>query len=165
MPPDIEDGPAAGQYVPPNEVPQFDTVGGNVKILLGSLDNTSGQLSSPILSHQDMNYMVVTLAAGANWTYTPPERHDVAFAVGFGGRPEVNGITLEHEIAILDGRGSINISAGTAEAKILLGSATKHSHQLVLGSGSVHTSETSLRAGMQTIRNIGAELKASGRLK
>jgi redox-sensitive bicupin YhaK (pirin superfamily) len=164
MPPGVENGPSQGQYVAPEDVAQFAVQGGNVKVLLGALDHFAGSTASPIASHQDMNYLVVTLEANAQWTYTPPAHHDVAFAVGFAGTTEVNGVPLAHQLAVLDGQGSVTVAAGANGTQVLLGSAAKHNHPLVLGSSSVHTSADALKLGMQTIREIGSELRVSGRL-
>jgi redox-sensitive bicupin YhaK (pirin superfamily) len=164
MPPGVENGPSQGQYVAPNEVAQLSVPGGVVKVLLGSLQQGQGTATSPIESHQDANYFVVQLESGATWRYTPPPRHEVAFAVGFSGSPSVNGTTLKHTLALLGSQGSIEISASNEPAQVLLGTAVKHDWDLVLGTSSVHTSKAALAQGLQTIRAIGAELKGSGKL-
>jgi redox-sensitive bicupin YhaK (pirin superfamily) len=164
MPPGVESGPSQGQYVPPESVAEFAIESGTVKVLLGAVDHPGGRTVSPIQSHQDMNYLVVTLDAQANWIYTPPTHHDVAFAVGFAGTPEVNGVQLKNQLALFDADGSVTLSAGSAAAQVLIGTAVKHRHPLVLGSSSVHTSSDALKAGLQTIRTIGETLQASGRL-
>jgi hypothetical protein len=88
----------------------------------------------------------------------------VAFAVGFSGNPVLNGRTLENTLAVLGSRGEIKIEAPSGPVKVLLGTAVKHEWDLVLGTSSVHTSETALAEGLKTIRAIGAELKKSGQL-
>lgn len=165
MPPGVESGPSQGQYVLPDAVPEFPIVGGSVKVLLGSSDHALGRAVSPIQSHQDMNYFVVSLDAQSTWTYTLPAHHNVAFAVGFNGAPVVNGAPLKDQLAVLEGHGDVVLSAGTTRAQVLVGSAVKHAHQLILGSSSVHTSSDALKAGIQTIRTIGETLRASGRLR
>ena len=52
---------------------------------------------------------------------------------------------------------------GTAVG-FVLGSASKHPHDLVLGSYSVHTSAEALRKGHEEIRRIGRQLRADGTL-
>jgi redox-sensitive bicupin YhaK (pirin superfamily) len=164
MPPGVENGPSQGQYVAPNEVAQLPVPGGVVKVLLGSLQQGQETASSPIESHQDANYFVVQLESDATWRFTPPPRHEVAFAVGFSGSPSLNGTTLKHTLAVLGSQGSIEISASNGPAQVLLGTAVKHDWDLVLGTSSVHTSKAALAQGLQTIRAIGAELKGSGKL-
>jgi hypothetical protein len=45
-----------------------------------------------------------------------------------------------------------------------LGSAIKHSHDLVLGYYSVHTNPDALESGEANIARIGRQLNAAGRL-
>ena len=45
----------------------------------------------------------------------------------------------------------------------MIGSATRHPHDLVLGNYSVHTSVEALRRGETEIRRLGAELRARGK--
>jgi redox-sensitive bicupin YhaK (pirin superfamily) len=135
-----------------------------VKVLLGNLiapDSGEVLARSAIASHQDMNYFVVQLQAGARWTYMPPQAHDVAFAVGFSGGPVVNGTLLDHTLAVLSGSGAIDIAAPEGPVQVLIGTAAKHPWDLVLGTSSVHTSKAALMQGMATIRAIGAELQRS----
>ena len=160
MPPGVENGPSQGQYVAPDAVAQLAIPGGVVKVLLGSLQEGQATATSPIHSHQDANYFVVQLDAGATWRYTPPAPHTVAFAVGFSGAPRVNGTTLQHSLAVLGREGAIDISAPHGPAQVLVGTAVKHDWDLVLGTSSVHTSHEALAQGLQTIRAIGAALSA-----
>jgi redox-sensitive bicupin YhaK (pirin superfamily) len=165
MPPGIENGPSQGHYIAPEEIPELVVDGGKVKVLLGAIDHASGKALSPIASHQNMNYLVVMLEANATWSYTPPSDHDVAFAVGFSGKSAVNDVSLGGGLAVMEGSGAMEITAGDLGGQILIGSAAKHNHALVLGSSSVHTSVDALRAGISTIQAIGNALQASGRLR
>ena len=167
MPPGVENGPAQGQYVAPENVPAVAVPGGEVKVLLGCLmapDSDQALATSAIASHQDMNYFVVQLQAGARWTYTPPQAHDVAFAVGFSGEPVVNGTRLQHTLAVLGNSGAVEISAPGGAVQVLLGTAAKHPWDLVLGTSSVHTSKAALAQGLATIRAIGTDLQRAGKL-
>ena len=51
------------------------------------------------------------------------------------------------------------------DTAFVLGSATKHPHDLITGYYSVHTNVNSLDRGEAEIRRIGAQLLASGRLR
>jgi redox-sensitive bicupin YhaK (pirin superfamily) len=164
MPPGVENGPSRGQYVPPEDVAELIVPGGTVKVLLGSLQIDSDIATSSIESHQDMNYFVVQLKTGTLWKYAPPQKHDVAFAVGFSGAPTVNGQKLQHTLAILDSEGSIEIGAPDGPVQVLVGTAAKHNCDLVLGTSSVHTSELALAQGLSTIRTLGLELRKAGSL-
>jgi hypothetical protein len=46
----------------------------------------------------------------------------------------------------------------------MLGTAVKHSNDLVLGTHSVHTSTQSLMAGQRRIAEIGEALRVNGKL-
>ena len=50
-------------------------------------------------------------------------------------------------------------------ARLVLGSAIKHPHPLVLGRYSVHTSAEALSAGEQEIVRIGSEAAGAGLIK
>jgi len=50
------------------------------------------------------------------------------------------------------------------DVELVVGSAVKHPHDLVLGHYSVHTSADALREGEARIQQIAAHLRAEGRL-
>jgi redox-sensitive bicupin YhaK (pirin superfamily) len=155
MPPDIEDGPSFGQYVPPEEVPIAKIDVGEVKVLLGSY----GGVVSPINSHQDMNYFVANVRKGNAWLYQPPLDHDVGFAFVFSGDGSVQGEPSNAELLVFDsGEGAIEIAAAKSDVKVLLGTAKRHPHPLILGTSSVHTNSESLKRSLEIIRQIGAGL-------
>jgi len=164
MPPGVEDGESFGQYVPPSEVPKVAIEGGALTLLLGRLATNGQVMSSPVASHQDMNYFVLDLEANAGWTYTPPQGHDVAWAVVFEGTASIAGTTTSREILVLTGDGDISIASGDSPTRVLIGSARKHPHALVMGPSSVHTNEDSLRKGHDRIRAIGQSLAQQGLL-
>jgi redox-sensitive bicupin YhaK (pirin superfamily) len=155
MPPVVEDGPSFGQYIPPDEVPGVSIDGGEVKVFLGSFNN----VSSPITSHQDMNYYVISLERGQTWRYKPPVEHNVGFAFCFDGNGLIQGETNSGELIIFEGEGDIEISTQADSAKVLLGTAKKHPYSLVLGTSSVHTNAESLKNSLARISLIGANLK------
>ena len=165
MPPGVEDGESFGQYVPPSEVPKVDIEGGALTLLLGRLTANGQVISSPVNSHQDMNYLVLDLEAGANWIYTPPQGHDVAWAFVFEGAASIAGAITSREVVVLDGEGNIAFAGGDSPARILIGSACKHPHELVMGPSSVHTNAESLQKGHTRIRAIGESLAQQGLLR
>ena len=172
MPPRVENGDSFGQYVAPTDVARLGIEGGEVQILLGQLardlngfaEEGGTVVRSPIHAHQDMNYLVVQLQAGASWLYSPPAEHDVAFAVGFDGVPLIQGKPNDQELWVFDEHGDIRIQAPDVPIRVLLGSAKRHSYPLVLGPSSVHTSVDALARGQAKIRDIGAQLRLAGRL-
>ncbi|MEQ7874922.1 pirin family protein [Sphingomonas sp. ASV193] len=151
MPPGVEDGPSLGQYVPPDDVPQVAFPGGTVAVLLGSMDTPAGVIASPITSHQDMNYFVVSLEAGATWRYEPPVTHDVAWAFAFEGMPLIQGEDVGLEFVVMADRGAIDLSAQTEAARVLVGTAKRYDHDLIVGTSSVHSNPTSLARALSRI--------------
>jgi len=164
MPPGIENGPSEGQYVAPDAVARVIASGVQILVLLGEWTANGATARSPIQSHQDMNYFVVMLEAGAQWRYSPPAQHDVAWAFGFDGEVLIQNEDGGRVLLTLSETGDILLSAPHGPARVLLGTARKHPHPLVLGSSSVHTSEKALNDGIQRIRAIGNALSREGRL-
>lgn len=139
------------RFIQPENVPKE----GPVTVLLGS----HGQAASPLQTPLDVTLLWVELAAGQAWDYTPQAGHDIAWCFAQSGDVEVSGERLNRELAIFeDGAGSLHFQAGTPCA-FLLGTAAKHSHSLVLGPHSVHTSEQALSKGLKRIAQIGEELR------
>lgn len=164
MSPEVENAPAMGQYVAPEEVPRLSWDGGELLVLLGELalnevrhpkdEWNSGK--SPIQSHQDMVYAVLKLAPGARWRHTPPSSHTVAWVFPFDGAATVQGEEAEHALHVLGPEGDLLLGnpSATKPARILIGTARPHHHPLVLGRYSIHTSREALRHGEAGIRAI-----------
>jgi redox-sensitive bicupin YhaK (pirin superfamily) len=163
LPPGVEDGPSSGQYVPPEQVPVSVLTGGRVAVLLGEYPSTAGIVSSPIVSHQTMNYLVVELEGGAGWVYQPPRSHNVAWAFVFEGQPTVLDHPSHRELLVFDGEGAIDFESTDAPSQILVGSGRRHDYPLVLGPGSVHTNAHSLARGQHRIQELGVDLRSAGR--
>jgi redox-sensitive bicupin YhaK (pirin superfamily) len=164
MPPGIEDGPSVGQYVAPDQVPEFQIPGGSIKVLLGSVHDGGVTRQSPITSHHDMDYFVLSLEAGAVWRYAPPAAHDVAWAFGFEGDPLIQGDLSRDSLVVFGESGAIEIEAADGAAKILIGTAKRYPYPLVLGRSSVHSNAHSLAKGVQRIQALRADLVSQGLL-
>jgi redox-sensitive bicupin YhaK (pirin superfamily) len=163
MPPGVEDGPSTGQYIPPEQVPLIEIPGGRVRVLLGDYFNGAEAVSSPIVAHQNMNYLVTELDGGAGWAYQPPRSHNVAWAFVFEGRPTVLDQPSHQELLVFDGDGAIEFTSTYGPSRILLGSGRRHDYPLVLGSSSVHTNQQSFERGQQRIEELGMTLRKSPR--
>jgi redox-sensitive bicupin YhaK (pirin superfamily) len=154
LPEELELAPSQGWYLSASEVP---TVGA-ARLILGSYDGES----SPIPSPAGINYFDVQLKAGDSWTYRPPWSHTVAWlALSQGAVHASEPVTAGDLVVFDESAGEISIQAKSA-ARLVLGSAIKHPHELVLGRYSVHTSPAALRAGKQEIQRIGSQLVADG---
>jgi redox-sensitive bicupin YhaK (pirin superfamily) len=154
MPPGVEDGPSLGQYVSPEDVTRIALPGGEVLVLLGELNGDYGRARSCIESHQDMTYLALRLRAGASWRYSPPASHEVGWAFPFVGISTINGAVALQEMLIFEGTGDIAIAAPDTPTEVLIGSAKRHQHELVLGPSSVHTNAKSLDEAMVRMRSI-----------
>jgi len=161
LPPGVEDGPSFGLYIPPSDVGSLQIEGGQIKVFLGSVSTKSFLVTSPITSHQNMNYFSLFLEAGAQWTYETPVAHDVGFVFAFEGEALVNTEKTSKELIELRLPGPVLIAAQDQPVRVLCGSALKHDYPLMLGTSSVHTNETSLRHAVDRIRAIGNRLESN----
>ena len=156
LPPELENAPYASRYVEPKDIP----VEGPARVILGEYGNAKSSVEAP-----PMTYLLVSLGHGERWTYDPPKGHTVAWVAVHQGTLRTSAPIPSGEIAIFEpSEGPIDF---TAEGKtgFVLGSAAKHSHELVLGNYSVHTSGEALRRGESEIRRIGQQLRTNGTIK
>ena len=73
-------------------------------------------------------------------------------------------VTCLFELAIFEASGDAIDVTAESDAEFVIGSAVPHSHDLVLGNYSVHTSVAALRAGEKRLKEIQRELQRQGRL-
>jgi hypothetical protein len=66
------------------------------------------------------------------------------------------------ELVVFEESAADVVIQAESAARLVLGSAVKHPHELVTGRYSVHTSRVALRAGEWEIRRIGSQLAAAG---
>ena len=157
LPEELENSPSQSQYLSADRVPEEKPA----RVILGS----HGHAKSPILSPPGINYLDVQLAAGEGWTYEPPLGHQVAWlAVSEGSLRAPEPVTAGELIVFEESSEAIVIQADRA-SRIVLGSAVKHPHDLVLGRYSVHTTRAALVAGESQIQRIGNQLVAAGLLR
>jgi redox-sensitive bicupin YhaK (pirin superfamily) len=156
LPPEVEDGPPEGLYVPPADVPQV----GNVRVLLGEY----GGAKNPIPAPSPITYLDVVLGAGEGFSFEPPADHTVAWAFVYEGRARVCGEDVSSELVVMDESNAPILIEAQEPSRVLFGSAKKHAHRLVMGSHSVHTSAPSLNRGEARILEVREELRRAGRL-
>lgn len=151
LPTGIELAAPESRYVEPEAI-HGD---GRVRVLLGSF----GELRSPIPFPWPVTYLHVTLRDGERWSFQPPEGHDVAWLAVSVGALRVGDVGVRHELAVFEpGEGRIDLIA-EGDTELVIGSAAKHPHPLVLGPYSVHTSPETLRQGLAGIRRVAAGLR------
>jgi redox-sensitive bicupin YhaK (pirin superfamily) len=149
LPPELENAPSESDYLLPEEV----AVVGPARVILGEYGNARSRIAAPPLS-----YLHVRLQAGERWTYQPPRGHDVAWIAVAEGELRASSVVGSGEVAIFaDSEQAIDFVA-EGDSSFVLGSATRHPHELVLGNYSVHTSAEALRRGEAEIRRIGRQL-------
>jgi redox-sensitive bicupin YhaK (pirin superfamily) len=124
---------------------------GPARVLLGQYQGRT----SPIELPMSLAYLHVRLSDGERWTYHPQPDHDVAWLALNSGRAHVGDVVLEREMAVFeDGPAPIEILAEGA-VELVIASAARHPHPLVLGYYSVHTSEAALAIGEANIVELG----------
>lgn len=156
LPPELELGELLSQYLSASEVPHT----GPARVILGRYGNAE----SPVPAPPGINYLLVRLAAGEQWQYTPPAGHHVAWLCIQRGALRVTGETLSNQLVVFDGSEDALTFTADEDAEFVLGSAVPHPQDLVLGYYSVHTSAEVLRAGETRIKEIGAQLRRRGRI-
>lgn len=155
LPPELENGPVDGQYLEASLMPKI----GPATVILGAHDGAV----SPVRSPSGMNYLLVRLAPGETWNYSPPSDHTVAWVAVAKGAIEVGTTVVAGEIAILEeGSAMVVMTAAESGATLVLGSAVPHDHDLHLGYYSVHTSADALHRGESRIKELGAALHEAG---
>jgi redox-sensitive bicupin YhaK (pirin superfamily) len=157
LPPELESAPSQSRYLSANEVPE----GKPARVILGAYRGIKSLIPAPA----GINYLDVQLAAGERWTYQPPQGHDIAWLAVSQGTLHAPESIGAGELAVFEeSNAAIAIEARTA-ARLVIGSAVKHPHDLVLGRYSVHTTRQALAAGESEIQRIGHELATVGLLR
>ncbi|WP_085690550.1 MULTISPECIES: pirin family protein [unclassified Pseudomonas] len=157
LPPESELGPTFSAFQKSEDIVST----GPAQVLLGSYGNARSAIDAP----SPMNFLAVTLKAGARWTYVSPSGHTVLWVSNVEGRLLANGEELQPEELVAFERCSqpVHFEALT-DTQLILGSAVPHNHDLALGYYSVHTSPQALKVGEAHIQTIGRQLVEEGRL-
>jgi len=157
LPPDLENGPAHSQYLPPTSVPSV----GPARVILGTYAGRTSEVAAP----SGMTTLHVRLQAGETWTFRPGRGHRVAWAHCSSGSLLVAGTKVTGElVAFSESEDPIEFVA-EGDAEFIVASAMTHPYPLVTGYYSVHTSEEALLKGETEIARIGQALRSQGRLR
>jgi redox-sensitive bicupin YhaK (pirin superfamily) len=154
LPEQLEHAPAQSCYLSAAEVP----AAGGSRVILGAHAGASSTIPAP----EGINYLDVQLQAGERWSYRPPAGHDVAWLAVSQGEVRVGERVSAGELVVFEESAAALAIHAESAARLVLGSAVKHPHELVTGRYSVHTSSAALRAGESEIRRIGSQLAAAG---
>lgn len=154
LPEELENGDPVNRYI---EAPDIPTAG-PAHVMIGNWQEKQSPVPAPL----GINYLLVTLKAGEQWQYVPPEGHRVAWlAVAKGVLKTGDSITSGEMVVFEEGENGIVLNA-LEDAVFVLGSASPHPYPLHLGSYSVHTSAEALQKGEQRIVELGQKLKEAG---
>jgi redox-sensitive bicupin YhaK (pirin superfamily) len=156
LPPHEELGPVENVYLSPDGVARD----GPARILIGHHGEATSSLKAP----GSLNYLAVRLRAGESWRYRPDKHHTVGWLAVSAGELLVPDTVEAGELAIFEPSSNAISIYAKADADFVVGSAAAHSHDLVLGNYSVHTSAATLRAGERRIDEIQQRLESEGRL-
>jgi redox-sensitive bicupin YhaK (pirin superfamily) len=156
LPPDVELGSVESINLTPRDVPDD----GPAHLVVGSYGNTTSNLDPG----SSLNYLAVTLRAGESWSYQPPAGHLIGWLSVAKGRLGNPGSTRAGDLVVFEpSETEIDITAET-DTELVIGSAVPATHDLALGTYSVHTSAESLATGERQIVEIGQRLRARGQL-
>jgi redox-sensitive bicupin YhaK (pirin superfamily) len=157
LPEQLELAPSQSCYLSAEEVP----TAGNARVILGSHAEASSVIAAP----PNINYLDVQLKAGERWNYRPPAGHQLAWLAVSQGAVQVGEPVGAGELVIFEESNAELAIHAQSTARLVLGSAIKHPHPLVLGRHSVHTTPEALHAGKREIVRIGSELAAAGTIR
>jgi redox-sensitive bicupin YhaK (pirin superfamily) len=156
LPPELELGPTISIYQAPEDVLED----GPARVLLGS----HGSASSAIASPSPINYLAVRLKAGEGWRYEPPGGHTVLWAAIASGVLSASTELRAGELVVFEPSNKAVEFEALTDTEFVLGSASPHEHDLVLGYYSVHTSADALSDAEAHIASIKKRLVREGRL-
>jgi redox-sensitive bicupin YhaK (pirin superfamily) len=154
MPPELENAQSESAYIDPAEVPTV----GPARVILGQYGEAKSRVPAP----EGLTYLAVSLKAGERWTYAPTSGHNVAWLAVHVGALTLPAARQGELVVFEEGSGAIVIEA-KVDTDLVIGSALKHEHPLVLGRYSVHTSRAALQQGEANIARMGREFRSQGR--
>ncbi len=155
LPPEMESIESEAQYLGGEHFQSH----GPARVILGRHGDATSKVSAPTT----INYLDVVLKKGEQWSYEPPDDHNVAWVAVHKGKLATPEIVYGELVAFEESNGALEFEA-LEDTGFILGSAVKHPHDLVLGTYSVHTSKQALDRGEASIVEIGKRLRAEGRL-
>jgi redox-sensitive bicupin YhaK (pirin superfamily) len=133
LPEQLELEPSQSRYLSAEQVP----IAGSSRVILGTHAGATGVIPAPA----GINYLDVELRAGEQFYYRPPARHTVAWLAVSRGTVRVGERVSAGELVIFEESGADLAIHAESAVRLVLGSAIKHPHPLVLGRYSVHTSQ------------------------
>ena len=133
LPPNLEETEAFSHNLQAEEV----TVKDNVRVILGEYLNAKFTINAP----NDMNYLDVTIKGGDTWIYQPPQSHETLWLQQYQGETEE---FSQGEVVVFEPSNEAITLHANEDVKLVLGSAAKYEHDLIMGQYSVHTNQHAL---------------------
>lgn len=153
LPPELETAEAESQYLEAHAIP---TVGPG-RLVVGDYQG----IKSPARAPAGVNYLVVSLRPGEQWSYHPPAGHEVLWLAVARGSVVGDAAASKGELLAFEaGEAPITLAGGDDGATFVLGSAVPHPHALHLGRHSVHTSPEALAIGERHIVELKQRIDA-----
>lgn len=150
--PALENAPAQSAYLDAAAAAPIDPV----QVLIGWHERQRSQFAIP----SQVNYLVVRLNAHQHWSYELPLNHQSAWVAVLSGRAQTGAGELLPQTLTRMQRPTGKIDILAQESSVLvLGSAMEFGYDLLIESGSVHTSREALQTGLQGVERAAALLK------
>jgi redox-sensitive bicupin YhaK (pirin superfamily) len=156
LPPELESIDPEARYLDASRFHSY----GPARVILGQ----HGDVASEVPAPTGINYLDVALKKGEKWRYQPPAKQTLAWIAVHEGALATPAIVGAGELAVFEESNSRLDFEALEDTGFIFGSAVKHPHALVLGAYSVHTTRHALESGEERIAEIGAHLRAEGRL-
>jgi len=156
LPPELEQQEAKSTFLKKEEFEKIE----DVILLLGEYKGHKSKITPP----NDMTYLEVSIGEGEEWTYYPPETHNILWVQVFEGSLDGSIKAQEGELIVFE-EGNIPVKIiAKSNTKLILGSAKKFEYDLFLGRSSVHTSQQALDNSLDKINKIYNELAKQNKL-
>ncbi|MHC1547890.1 pirin family protein [Phyllobacterium sp. K27] len=155
LPAKLELSPVESQYI---EAAAMHHVG-PAHVIIGTHEG----VTSPVNAPAGTTYLLVTLAPGERWTYTPPAGHTVGWlALSHGSLVGAIAGSAGEMLVLAEGEDVVELEGGSDGATFVLGSAIPHPHDLHLGYYSVHATAEGLVTGERNIELLREKLEGLG---
>jgi hypothetical protein len=128
---------------------------GPARVVLGSYAGVTSAIDAP----DNITYLDVRMTAGQMWRFSPPPEQGVAWIALHSGSLMCPESVSAGELVVFEEAGKEIEFHAVTDAGFVLGCASKHSYDLVMGRYSVHTSDTALAQGESNIASIGKRLR------
>ncbi|RCK27778.1 pirin [Thalassospira lucentensis MCCC 1A00383 = DSM 14000] len=155
LPSELELAQVESQYIEASAMHHV----GPAHVIIGTHEGVTSPVKAPV----GTTYLLVTLAPGERWTYTPPADHTVGWlALSHGSLVGTVTGSAGEMLVLAEGEDVVELVGGADGATFVLGSAIPHPHDLHLGYYSVHATAEGLVTGERNIELLREKLEGLG---